>query len=405
MNFKFTAFTDKGTQINDTIVAKNKEFAVAMIESKGWTIEKLKIDWSSSIKNIFTANVGGVNFRDKLVLTKNLAVMFKSGLTIDDSLVIMSEQSTNVHLSKILLKIDQDIRAGKSLAEGMAAHPKVFPSLYTNIVHAAEQGGTLEESLNHLAIQMEKNYELRTKVRNALFYPILVISATTIVGVSLSVFVLPKVTRLFVTFDAELPLTTKILIAFSQLVTTQTIPLVIGVFAAIVAIIMFTRLAFFRPVWHRLVLKIPVAGRIVHYFNIALFCRTLYTLSGSGVPINQALTVTAGTLKNLRYRKALEKIAETQKTGEALGTLLRLEAELFPPIVNRMVSVGEESGNLEQILDFLAKFYEDEIDNITKNLSNVLEPLLLIIIGVAVGIVALGIITPIYQITGSFQFR
>jgi len=404
MYYRYRAVNDRGTAVTDTIIAKNKRLAIAELEARGWTVEKMSVDVGAFLTGLFGSSVGGVSFKDRLVMTRNLAVMVRAGMTLDESISILAEQSTNAKLSSILVELNESIRAGKGFGEGLSDYPKVFPSLYVNIVIAAERGGTLDASLLQLADQMEKTYDLRTKVRNALFYPVLVVSATIIVGILVSVFVLPKVTRLFISFDTQLPLTTRMLLAFSNLVTTQPIALSGIILAIFIFIGFFTRSKLLQPIWHRVLLKTPVAGRISRYFNIALFARTLKSLLTSGVPINEALEVTAGTLRNVRYRAMLQRVVEQQQTGESLGNLLREDPKLFPPLVYRMITVGEESGNLEDTLSFIAEFFENEVDSITKNLSTILEPLLLIIIGTAVGVVALAIITPIYQITGSFQF-
>ncbi len=404
MYYQYKAFNDRGTLVTDTMVAKNKSLVKAELEAKGWTVEKINVDIGAMISGFFGSSIGGVSFKDRLVMTRNLAVMVRAGMTLDESISILAEQSTNAKLTSILSGINESIRSGKSFADSLSDYPKVFPDLYVNIVGAAEQGGTLDESLLQLSHQMEKTYELKTKVKNALFYPVVVIVATVVVGVLISVMVLPKVTRLFVSFDTQLPLTTRILLGFSHLITNYPAMLALGLFGIVFLFSVFTKSKIFRPIWHRILLRLPVAGKISRNFNIALFARTLNALLSSGVPINEGLEVTSNTIRNVRYRKFLVEVVEQQQTGESLGNLLRQNPKLFPPIVYRMVAVGEESGNLEDTLEFLADFFDGEVDSITKNLSTILEPLLLIFIGTAVGIVALAIITPIYQITGSFQF-
>lgn len=404
MYYQYKAVNERGTTVTDTIVAKNKKLAKAELEARGWNIEKINVDIGGVVQAFFGSSIGGVSYKDRLVMTRNLAVMVRSGMTLDESISILAEQSTNVKLTSILTQLNESIRAGKSFAEGLEEYPKIFPSLYVNIVRSAESGGTLDQSLLELAQQMEKSYDLRTKVRNALFYPVVVIVATVVVGVLISVLVLPKVTRLFVSFDTQLPLSTRILLGFSNIVTNYPVLLVVGTIGTIFLLSIFTRSKFFRPIWHRLLLRLPIAGKIAKNFNIALFSRTLNSLLSSGVPINEALEITSSTLRNVRYQKMLARVVDQQQTGESLGNLLREDPRLFPPIVYRMISVGEESGNLEDTLLFISEFFENEVDSITKNLSTILEPLLLIVIGTAVGIVALAIITPIYQITGSFQF-
>lgn len=404
MRFRYTAFTNKGTPIKDVIIARDKAMAQRRLEDKGLTVETIKRDFIGGLKELMRSSVSGVSFKDKIVFTRNLAVMVKAGVTLDQSLSILSEQSTSPRLARVLGKINDQIQAGKTLAEGLGSFPQVFDRLYVSIVSAAERSGTLEQSLRYLADQQNQAYEIRTKIRNALFYPAVVITATFSVMLLLSLFVLPKITRLFASFKTQLPLTTRIVIKVSDFLTNHTLLVLVMLVLVVIITPLVLRTKLLRPLTHRAMLRIPVVGRFTQYFNIALFCRTLGTLLISGVPINQGMEICAETMRNVAYGNTLRDVATVQKTGESLGTLLRQYPALFSPMVYRMIAIGEESGNLEEVLIFLADFHEREIDYTAKNLTNILEPLLLVVIGAAVAIIALAIITPIYQITGSFNF-
>lgn len=405
MRFRYTAFTAKGTLVKDKIIAQDKRAAERRLQDKNLTIESLKRDRLGGLMELMKSSVSGVSFKDKIVFTRNLAVMVKAGLTLDEALSILSEQSTSPRLARLLVKVNDQIQAGKSLSEALAQHPKVFDRLYVSIVSAAERSGTLEQSLRYLADQQNQAYEIRVKIRNAMFYPTIVITTTFVVMLLLATFVLPKITSLFVSFKTELPATTRAVIAVSGFLTEHTLFVLLGVVLVLVVTPLFLRTDLMRPFTHRMLLRIPISKKFTLFFNIALFCRTMGTLLISGVPINQAMEICAETMRNVAYTKALRDVASVQKTGESLGTLLRQHPHLFPPMVFRMVSIGEESGNMEEVLMFLADFHEREIDYAAKNITNILEPLLLLVIGAAVAIIALAIITPIYQITGSFQVR
>ncbi len=405
MRFKYTAFTEKGTQIKDMVIAKNKKAAESRLASRGLVVESIKPDRVGAVLELARSSVSGVSFKDLIIFTRNLSVMVKSGLTLDESLSILAEQSTNPRLTRILVQLNEQIQAGKTLSEALAQNPKVFSKLYVSIVSAAERSGTLEQSLKYLTDQLTQTYEVRVKIRNALFYPTVVLTATFSVMILLSIFVLPKITKLFSSFKTTLPLATRAIIAISDFATAHTFFLLVLLGLLVIVTPFVLRLAVLRPLTHRLLLKIPIVRHFSRFFNIALFCRTLGTLLISGVPINQALAIASETMRNIFYSRALNDIVAVQQTGETLGALLRQYPKLFPPMVHRMIAVGEESGNMEEILLFLADFHEKEIDNLSKNLTNIMEPVLLIVIGLAVAVVALGIITPIYQITGSFQFK
>lgn len=405
MRFKYTAFTAKGLLVKDVAIAPNKAVVEKRLQSRGYVVEKISADRVGALMEVLRSSVSGVSHKDKIVLTRNLAVMVKSGLTLDESLSILSEQSPSPRLGRILSKINERIQAGKTLSESMAEFPRIFDRLYVSIISAAERSGSLEQSLRYLADQQNQAYEIRVKIRNALFYPAVVITATFTVMLLLSLFVLPKITQLFASFKTELPATTRAVIAISDFLTNNT--LLVLIFVAFIVLILpfLLRSKSARPLTHRLLLRLPVSKLFTRYFNLALFCRTLGTLLVAGVPINNAIEICSETMRNVLYAKVLRDVAAVQKTGESLGALLRQHPHLFTPMVYRMIAVGEESGNLEEVLIFLADFHEREIDYTAKNLTNILEPLLLLTIGIAVALIAVSIISPIYQITGSFQFR
>lgn len=405
MRFRYTAFTAKGALVKDVIIAPNRLAAEKRLVAKGLVIESLDKDRWGMIMEVLKSSVSGISFKDKIVFTRNLAVMVKAGLTLDESLSILAEQSTSPRLARVLGKLNERIQSGKTLAESMAEFPKIFDRLYVSIVSAAERSGSLEQSLRYLADQQNQAYEIRVKIRNALFYPVVVITATISVMLILSVFVLPKITQLFASFKTQLPASTRAIIAISDFMTDHTLLVLIGFALLMIVIPLFLRTRTASPFTHRLLLRIPVCRLFVRYFNTALFCRTLGTLLVAGVPINSAIEICADTMRNVVYAKTLRNVAAVQKTGESLGMLLRQHPHLFSPMVYRMISVGEESGNLEEVLIFLADFHEREIDYTAKNLTNIMEPLLLLVIGAAVALIAISIISPIYQITGSFQVR
>ncbi len=351
-------------------------------------------------KRQFNINIGRISLIDKALFTKHLAVMLGAGLTINEALDVTADEA--VGKFKIVLEdMKEQVIAGKSLADTMQAHAKVFSELYISIVRVGEKSGTLVESLNQLAVQLEKEHQLRNTITQAMLYPIIVLIAIILVGGGISIFVLPKLQSMFDVFQGELPLATKILLWIVDVLINYGIYIFFGSIILIIFLIWFLRLKSIKPYWHALLLKIPIIKPIIKNINLARFNRGLGTLLKSGLPITESLHIVANTMDNEVYKKSINEVLAGIKEGNSMNSLMRPMDKVFPKITSRMIDVGEKSGKLEEVLIFLAKFYESEVDKSSKNLSTTLEPVLLIIIGLIVGFVVIAIITPIYQLTST----
>ncbi|MBU0732030.1 type II secretion system F family protein [Patescibacteria group bacterium] len=405
MQYKYSATTKKGDMRSGEIEAASKKDADALLKKKGLLVISIKGEGEESDLpekqpkgSVF--RFGRVTVVEKVLLSKNLAVMIKAGLPLKEALDTLLEQSRG-KLRKVLSSVLHDIDGGKSLAEAMEKFPKVFPEYYTSIVRASEESGTLEENLEYLAEHMESDWILRRKIRSAMLYPVFVLGATGLIGLGLAIFVLPKVTELFTSFDVALPLTTRMLLWVADVFQNYGVYIAIGAVIGVPFLIWFLKRRFVKPITHRIILGTPVIKNISRNLNLARFSRTLGVLLQSGIPIDRALSITDNTLNNYVYRKDLKEASEEVQKGKALSVVLDDHPNQFPKLVTRMIKVGEGSGKLEGTLLYLARYYEEEVDNLTKNLATILEPILLVIIGVIAGGLALSIITPIYQLTGS----
>jgi type IV pilus assembly protein PilC len=343
---------------------------------------------------------GGVNLTQKALFSKNLAMMIKSGITISESLSII-EESLSGKFKKAIVTIRHAVESGGSLSTAMALYPKIFPSLYINTVYAGESSGTLQSNLEYMAEQLRKEKELNSKIMGAMLYPAVVLVAAFFLGLAISFVVLPKVVPLFEGLGVKLPWSTQLLISFSRLMQDHGLAIVIALLVGIAVFIWLIRREFSRPVTHWFLLHIPIIYPLVRSTNIARFCRTLGTLLKSGLTIDEALVVTKDSIGNFYYRKALDDIAARVGSGMKLSDSLKAHRDVFPTLVSRMMNVGEQSGGFEDVLFYLASFYEEEVDNGTKTIATAVEPLLLIFIGSFVGFMAISIITPIYNITGN----
>lgn len=330
--------------------------------------------------------------------------MLKAGIPINEALETLEQQSRYPRFQKILTQINDDITNGSSLASALKKHPKVFDQFYVSMVDVGEEAGSLEENLIFLAEQLTKDMALKRKIQGALLYPGLVFFATIAMSGFISFFVLPSLVDFFSNLNVALPLPTRILLGFATIMRDFGVLIAVGLVSLVALVRVFIELPFIKPLWHSSLLKTPVIGTLITYGQLARFGRNLGILLRSGVPISRSLKVTTHTLSNIAFQTELEKILSNLESGKNIGTALEKAPEnMFPPLVAKMITVGEKTGNLDETLMYLATFYEEEIDAQAKNFSTVLEPILLLGIGLMVGFVAIAIISPIYELTGSIR--
>lgn len=345
-----------------------------------------------------------ISFSEKMFFTKHLALMLKSGIPIADVLETLIAQAKSGTFKKILQQGHGDVLKGQSLEKTFAKHPRVFDPFYISLVRVGEESGTLEESLGYLTEQLEKERDLRGKVQTAMLYPSLILMLTGVVGLVLAFFVLPQIVELFENLDVPLPLTTKLLIFVSKILRDHGLIIAPGLFFSTAAIGLILRSRWAKPYRDAVLLKLPIFGYFLRCVTMATLGRNLGIMLRGGLPITAALATAAATEGNAVYKRDLEDIATEVKKGKSIEkAILEGKYREFPPFVSKMIGVGEKSGNLEENLVYLGEYFEAEVDRIAKNLTTILEPALLFFIGGVVGFVALSIISPIYQITGSIR--
>lgn len=348
----------------------------------------------------FEIVIGGISDVEILLFTKHLSITIKSGLTLVDGLRTLLDQARG-RMRKVLDEIYETVKSGKTFHESLMAYPKYFSSVYVNMVKTGELSGTLPESLAKLASQLEKTIKLKKKIKGAMVYPAMIFVAIFGLGMSIALFVLPKILPLFKSLDVELPATTRGLIWFAEFVDNYTLEIIIGSVAGIIFLIWFFKLNAIKPVLHRFFLLLPGIRKIIIGINLERFCGILGVLLESGLTVDQSLKITADAMENRVYKGALEKVIPEVESGRSLQSALIGYPRVFPMLMSRMIGVGEQTGNLSSNLKYLADFYEEEVDDMTKNLSTIIEPFLLIFIGGVVGLVAISILGPIYEITGN----
>ena len=342
-----------------------------------------------------------VGLQEKVLFARHLAVGIKSGMSLQDSLRLIQQQAKSGSFKKILGVLMVDTANGMYLSASMEKYAGVFGQLFVNIVRVGEQSGTLTENLAYLAVELKKKQQLRSKIRGALIYPAVIMAATLGIVMTLMIGVFPKILPVFANMKIELPITTKILIVVSKFMTDYTLFIILGMFLFIGFIIFISRYEWWKHSWHHFLLKLPLIKGIAVKVNAASIARVLGLLLKSGVRIIEAVNITADALDNRVYRHELRTAGETLRRGEYFSIYLSKDPNLFPPIFTNMIQVGENTGNLTENLEYLSQFYEEDVDEVLKNLNSIIEPFLLLFMGLLVGFIALSVITPIYSISQS----
>jgi len=340
-----------------------------------------------------------VSLKDQILLIKQLSILIRAGVPMLASLRMMKEQGKSKTMVKILDSVIHDVENGQYLSTALGKFKHIFGELTINIIAIGEISGTLSDNLDHLALALKKRQILRQKVISASVYPIFIIIATILITVMLVVFVFPKIIPIFKSIHYDLPWTTKLLISTSNLMQYHGL-LVAGIVAAvIIAVFFLLRIKRVHTWYYGILLSIPFVQRLIQTYNMANTCRTVGLLLTSGTSVVRVFQITSHATTNLLYSRELNAIADQIVTGERISTHLANHPKLFPTMASQMVSVGETTGKLSETFLYLADIYEDEMDELAKNLSTTIEPLLLLFMGILVGFVAISIITPIYGIT------
>jgi type II secretory pathway component PulF len=350
--------------------------------------------------NITIATASGLSLKDQTLLAKRLSFLMSANVPLLEALHVLREQTYSRGHGNMLDRIITDVSQGQTLSRAFGKFPKVFGEFAVHIVKVGEQSGTLATNLNYLSEELKKRHTLKRKVVGAFIYPALISVATLGITAFLMLYLFPKIMPIFSSLRMELPLSTKIVMTLSTFLEEWGIEFLVGTsIALIVVLVLLKKSRALRHYFDHLLIRMPLIGPVVQYFNIANGSRTLGLLLKSGVSLTQALPITADTTKNLVYKQHYVYLSETVNRGERLSLHLSKHKVVFPDIFGHMVAVGEKSGTLSETLVYLSEMYEAEVDDFTKNLSTLIEPFLMVVMGLVVGFIAISIITPIYGIT------
>lgn len=343
-----------------------------------------------------------ISATNRLFLIQQMQIMIKAGVPITSTLRTLSEQAEGKYFQAVIADLLSEIEHGTTLAGAMRKHTHDFGELMVNMIDAGEASGRLEEVLQQIYTQAKKDHEIVSKVRGALIYPAIVVTAMLGIGTFMIAFVIPKLTSIFIEAGQTLPLATRILIAVSDFVSNNGLLTALGVLVVIGSFIGFIKNPTGRQLWHGFLLKAPVVGKIVKNVNVARFCRTTSSFLKTDIPIVQTLTTTASVLGNVKYRAALLAVSVEIGKGIPLATALKPYGHLFNPTVLQMISIGEQSGSLDTMLTEAANYYEAEVSQTMETLPTILEPVLMLLLGLGVGGMAVAIIQPLYSLTQAY---
>lgn len=341
---------------------------------------------------------------EKLLFTRELAVILKSGVSLRDALVSLAEQAQFSAMRKVIGAVIMDVENGQTLAKALARHPKVFDHLFVNLVMIGEETGSLSKNLEFLAVQLEKKYELKKKIQGILLYPAIVFLTAVTLASLISVFILPKLVRLFNSFNVDLPLSTKILLGLASFMKDHGVTFFLSILGFLILVRLVTLTPQVRPYWHRTLLRLPVIGPFLRSVYLTQFFRDLGVMLGSGLPISQALLAEEKASRNWVFADMAQGLYQGSLEGRPLSVeMTDTYMGVIPPVVTRMISAGEQSGKLGETFLYLGDFLDAEVDRDAKNFTVVLEPVLLIMIACVVGFLAMAILSPIYSLTGSIR--
>lgn len=380
--------------------AKDEKGVATALAAEDFVPTSIKVieEESSSVHVKFFDRFASVSLKEKMVFTRNLAVMVSSGLTMSRALQNLSTQTKNKKFQSILESIHADIQTGKTLSEGMGRFPAVFNELFVNMVYVGEVSGNLEMVLEILATQLEKEHDITSKVKGALIYPAVILVAMVGIAVLMLTYILPSIVGTFKDMDVELPAITVFIIGISDFLRGHYIASIALVVGALVVGKIFLGTAIGKRAFSISLLYMPIVGNIVVKVNCARFARIYSSLLRSGVSVVDGLGIVSRVLSNDAYKKSiLEAIGEIQRGTELSVVILRYP-RIFPILVPQMIAVGEETGKTEMVLEKLATFYEDEVTQITKNMSSIIEPILMLLIGGGVGFFAVAMLQPMYSV-------
>lgn len=402
--FTYIGQDREGKKVKETVTADDRFAVYDVARSSGHTVSRIESATALSVERFL--NVEKINYylsrvkSDELVMTtRNLGSMLTAGLTVSRALSVIERQSKNPRLKGIIKRLIERINQGDQFYEGLKEFPETFNDLYVAMIKAGEESGNLSETLQTLAVQLERSNNLVKKIKGAMIYPAIVMTVMVVIGILMMIYVMPQITGVFEGMDKELPPTTQFLIGASNFMAEYTALTIGGLIAFILGFIYLLRTKIGKIATSWLIPRLPAIGPMAKETNAARTARTLSSLLNSGVDVIQSIEITEEVVQNVFYKKILREARNRVEKGTALSEVFIERSDMYPILVGEMILVGEETGQIAGMLGELATFYENEVERKTKDLSTIVEPLMMVVIGGGVGFFALALIAPIYSIS------
>ncbi len=399
-DFRYRAQNESGKVVEGVVQAPSIEFAAELVEDKDLTIITISEEKTSALEMNLSL-FDRVSGKDLVIFSRQLSFTVAAGIPLVQGLRMLVEQTENHKLQSIVSEVADDVEGGAKLSDAMERHEKIFSHFYISIVKSGETSGKLEEVLEYLADQFEKDYDLNSKIRGAMIYPIFILTGLLVVGSLMMVTVIPQLTAILVETGSELPLSTKILIGTSNFFVNFWWLMILLVIGVIVGIQFTLRTSQGRYYWDLLKLKIPIFGKLQQRIILVRFTRSLHTLLAGGVTLSRSLEIVAEVAGNEIYRNLIMDTYREVESGNSIATVLA-DSPHMPVMIPQMLSLGEKTGRVDQVLEKLSGFYSREVDNMVTNLVALLEPLLMMLMGIAVGLLVAAVIVPVYNLATSF---
>ncbi len=348
--------------------------------------------------NISLPFLHSVKTQEKITFARNLGAMITAGLSMSRALGVMERQTKNKELKKVLVSLQQSVSEGKTLSEGMSLFKNVFSPIFISMVRAGEQSGTLSEALTIVATQMDKSYSLQRRIKGAMMYPAIILFAMILIAILMLTYIVPTLMKTFGELKLDLPMSTKFVLWTSNAVLNHGLLVFLVLVVVIGFFTVWSKRLSGKKIIHAVILKIPIIGNIIKEVNSARTARTLSSLLNSGVDMVESVRITTDVVQNVHYKAVLEKAGESIKKGDPISKIFTENTKLYPIFLGEMMSVGEETGKIGEMLMGVAIFYEDDVEQKTKDMSTVIEPFLMVIIGAVVGFFAVAMISPMYSL-------
>ncbi len=394
--FQYKAVDQDGRRKSDMTVGLSANEVEAKLRKSGYEPESVS-DVTDDPFTKFLCFIAPIKTKDLVVFSRQFSVMISANVPVVESLMILVDQTNNLTLKNMIADIAYEVNGGDFLSDAFARRPKVFSEFFVNIIRSGETSGKLDEVLNYLADETEKSYNMKSKVKGAMIYPVFIIAALIGVAVVLMVYVIPNLTAMLQESGAQLPLSTRMVIATSEFMQAYLFLIILFVAAVIFAIRLYLKTYAGRKQWDILKLRMPIFGPLFKYIYLVRFSRSLSTLLKGGVTITRSLEIVAEVVGNTIYKELILETLESVNDGNPLSTVFETSRDM-PKMVPQMIAIGEKTGRVDMVLDRITAFYEREGNDMLDNLSKLMEPIIMVIMGIGVGIMVAAVLLPMYNL-------